>query len=833
MRPIFLAYAITALAVFPLHAADTRQAGVGEKQRGFFTAHCIECHDAQTKKGGLDLTALRADFTNAATFARWVKVHDRVQAGEMPPKKSAQPAAEARAAFTKSLGALLHEVSAAQQRQFGRVGVRRMNRAEYEQTVHDLLGITVPLAELLPEDNAAAGFDNVSSALETSATHLVRYQEAADRALAAALPAWPLTNSVRRWTGRQFLDSRPKPNREGTAPFVRFEGDTIVLCARLYKHGSVTTPPTPAPGRYRVRASIRAVHTGGQTTPVLVGKISSDRFAHEKLQHMLALFDAPADRARVIEIEATLPAGEQVYIEGMDLPFFQDQKKQRNGEPVGDDFKGPGLAVAWIELEGPLDARVGYARLFGDLPQVPARYLADTLAGNPVRDDWKKWSVPGEFTKYPLVPVSANAKADAERLLRAFLPRAFRRPVSDETAAYFIRFAHAQLDAGETFGDALRATYKAALCSPHFLLYLEKPGQLDDFAVATRLARFLWNSLPDDELTALAAKGELTRPVVLRAQTERLLKDARSRRFAGSFTGQWLDLRKFHDMKPDALYVEFDDMLAWAMPLETASFFDEVLARDLPSSAFVDSDWTFLNARLARHYGLPGVTGLEMQRVNLPPKSRRGGILTHASLLKLTTNATYTSPVKRGAWVLDRIIGKPPPPPPADVAAVEPDIRGATTLREQLDKHKNVAICASCHVHIDPPGFALENYDVVGGWRDRYRVKQPPPKGGEYVELVNYPGKKVWLARPVEAGGETDDGRAFANFDDYKRLLVSDGDQLTRNLAQKLVTYATGADLQFADRAVVEQIVADVRRQNHGFRALLHAVVQSPVFLSK
>ena len=801
--------------------------------RTFTQAHCIECHGGDATKGGLDLTKLKLEPGTPENFARWEKVFDRVAKGEMPPKKSAQPPVDARAAFVKSLGGELHAMSAAHQRAAGRVVVRRMNRTEYEHTLHDLFGITVPLADLLPEDNAAAGFDNVSSALETSATHLVRYQEAADRALAAALPAWPLTNSVRRWTGRQFLDSRPKPNREGTAPFVRFEGETIILCARLYKHGSVTTSPTPAPGRYRIRASVRAVNTEGKAIPMLVGKISSDRFAHEKLQHVLDHFDVPADKTRVIEVEAALPAGEQVYLEGMNLAFFQDLKKQRNGEPVGDDFKGPGLAVDWIELEGPLDAGLGYARLFGDLPQVPSRYLADTLAGKPVRDDWKKWSVPGEFTKYPLSPVSTNAAADAERLLRAFLPRAFRRPVSAETAAHFIQFTQAQLAAGETFGDALRAGYKAALCSPHFLLYVEKPGRLDDFAVAARLARLFWNSLPDDELTALAAKGELTRPANLRAQTERLLRDPRARRFATGFTGQWLDLRKFQDMKPDALYVEFDDLLAWAMPLETTRFFDEVLARDLPTSAFVDSDWTFLNERLARHYGLPGVAGVELARVNLPAKSRRGGIITHASLLKLTTNATYTSPVKRGAWMLERIIGRPPPPPPADVAAIEPDIRGATTLREQLDKHKNVAVCASCHVHIDPPGFALENYDVVGGWRDRYRVKQPPAKGGDYVELANYPGKKVWLARPVEAGGETADGQPFANLDDYKRLLLRDPDQLTRNLAQKLLTYATGADLQFADRAVVEQIVADVRQQNHGFRSLVHAVVQSPVFLSK
>ncbi len=801
-------------------------------QAAFFARHCTECHDAETKKGNLDLTALKPDFTNPENFARWVRVHDRVQSGEMPPKKSPQLSGSARSSFVKSLGATLHSTSAARQLATGRVVVRRMNRTEYEHTLHDLLGIAVPLKDLLPEDNAAAGFDNISSALEISATHLVRYQEAADRALAAALPAWPITNRVRRWTGRQFLESRPKPNREGTEPYVRFEGDTLILCALLYKHGSVTTPATPAPGRYRIRASVRAVNTDGKSMPVLLGKISSDRFAHEKLQHLLDIQDAPAGRSRVMEIEATLPAGEQVYLEGQGLTFFQEFKKQRNGAPVGDDYQGPGLAVDWIELEGPLDAGAGYARLFGALPQVPSRYLDDTLAGKPMREDWTKWGIPGEFSKYPLSPVSRDPKADAERLLRAFLPRAFRRPVSAETTAYFVQFVHAQLAAGETFGTAMRAGYKAVLCSPHFLLYVEKPGRLDGFAVAARLARLFWNSLPDDELTALAAKGTLTKPAVLRAQTERLLKDPRARRFTTNFTGQWLDLRKFQDMKPDALYAEYDDMLAWAMPLETTKFFDEVLARDLPTSLFVHSDWTFLNARLAKHYGVTGVTGMELCRVNLRPGSHRGGIITHASVLKLTTNATYTSPVKRGAWMLERIVGKPPPPPPPDVAAIEPDIRGAVTLREQLARHQSVAVCASCHVHIDPPGFALENFDVVGGWRERYRVKEPP-KDGKYTELVNYPEKKVWLAKPVEASGATPDGKPFANIDDYKRLLLRDPDQLTRNLAQKLLTYATGADIQFADRAAVEQIVTDVRKQKHGFRALVHSVVQSPVFLSK
>jgi hypothetical protein len=223
---------------------------------------------------------------------------------------------------------------------------------------------------------------------------------------------------------------------------------------------------------------------------------------------------------------------------------------------------------------------------------------------------------------------------------------------------------------------------------------------------------------------------------------------------------------------------------------------------------------------------------MEVRKVTLPPTAHRGGVLTHASVLKLTTNATYTSPVKRGAWVLDRLVGKPPAPPPPDVKAVEPDIRGAVTIRQQLAKHKDVPACARCHIHIDPPGFALENFDVVGGWRDHYRVKQAPGTGRR-VALANYPGKFVWVAKPVEAGGETDQGQRFTNIDEYKKLLLKDPDQISRNLATKLILYSTGADIQFADREIVEQIVRDNRQDKYGFRSLIHSVVQSRLFLEK
>jgi hypothetical protein len=385
---------------------------------------------------------------------------------------------------------------------------------------------------------------------------------------------------------------------------------------------------------------------------------------------------------------------------------------------------------------------------------------------------------------------------------------------------------------GEDFASAMRAGYKAILCSPHFLMLTEDPGALGDYALAARLAQFLWSSLPDDELFAVAAKGDLRQPAVLRAQTERMLKDRRAARFAQSFTGQWLDLRKFHAMKPDDLYSEYDGTLAWSMPFETLRFFEEVLEHDLPVTSFFHSDWTFLNSRLASHYGIAGIDGLELRKVTLPPATHRGGVVTHGSVLKLTTNASYTSPVKRGAWVLERIIGKPPAAPPPDVAAIEPDIRGAVTIREQLEKHKSVAACASCHREIDPHGFALESFDVIGGWRDFYRVKTGGPNI-RYEDLPRYPGKKAYLGLPVESHYDTADGAHFETIEEYKQLILKDPDQLARNMVHKLATYATGAEVQFADREVVEQIVRDIRGKNYGMRALAHAVIGSRLFLNK
>jgi hypothetical protein len=280
-------------------------------------------------------------------------------------------------------------------------------------------------------------------------------------------------------------------------------------------------------------------------------------------------------------------------------------------------------------------------------------------------------------------------------------------------------------------------------------------------------------------------------PAVLRAQVERMLKDPRARRFTANFAGQWLDLRNINATSPDPqIYGEFDDFLFWSMPRETELFFEEVLGKDLSLTDFVYSDWTFLNQRLAQHYGIKGVSGGELRKVKLPANSHRGGVLTHASILKVTADGTRTSPVLRGKWVLERILGQPPDPPPPDIPAIEPDIRGSTTIRQQLDRHRNTPACAACHRHIDPPGFALESFDVIGGFRTFYRGTRATRAG--LADLANYPGRKVYQGLDVEQGGQTPDGRKFRDIGEYRKLLLADKDQLARNLAPPLPRLAGG-----------------------------------------
>lgn len=823
-------FALAAMAA-PLSAQE--QATFASQFRQFAASHCVACHGPEVQRSKLRLDTMPASFANKDTAATWVKVLDRLTRGEMPPKSKERPPEKDTRAVLTALQRQLHEASLARQRLEGRVVLRRLNRTEYETTLRDLLGTNVEVKDLLPDDNVAAGFDKVSAVLDVSSAHLLRYQDAAEKALRAVIPNRPQAEFKERRTGRQITE-KMTVFKDLLGKTARLDGDTLLLHVRPYSHIPCATAPAPQSGRYRVRVSVHAVGTDGKPLPMRC--VCDDLYGRDETD-IRAVRDVPAGKATVIEGEFTLKQRQALVFVGWSLPTMREFPPLLKGKPL-DQYTGPGLAVEWVEIEGPLDPwpPAGYERLFGGVPLKPTSVARAEAEGRTPPPQPAKRSL-DSYIYDPLVPAPVKPREDAERLMRSFLPLAFRRPVSAELQDYYVKMVHAALDKKLSFTEAMLLGYKAILCSPHFLFLTEpapdSPGTLLDIhAVATRLSYFLWSSTPDAELLQLAAKGELTKPAVLRAQVERLLNDARAHRFTANFAGQWLDLCNINATSPDPqIYGEFDDFLFWSMPRETQLFFEEILRADLSLTDFVHSDWTFLNQRLAQHYGVPNVSGGELRKVKLAPDSHRGGVLTQASILKVTADGTRTSPVLRGKWVLDRIVGLPPSPPPPDIPAIEPDIRGATTIRQQLDKHRNTAACASCHRHIDPPGFALETFDVIGGWRDFYRGTRANRAG--MVDLANYPGRKIFRGLDVEKGGETSDGKPFKDIDDYKQLLLADKDQLARNLTQKLIIYATGADIQFADREVVEQLVAKSREKNYGFRSLVHDVVQSRVFLNK
>jgi len=317
-----------------------------------------------------------------------------------------------------------------------------------------------------------------------------------------------------------------------------------------------------------------------------------------------------------------------------------------------------------------------------------------------------------------------------------------------------------------------------------------------------------------------------------------MLKDSKSKAFTENFTGQWLGLRDISATTPDkSLYPEYEEFLQWSSVRETHLFFNELLKENLGVRNFIDSDFAILNGRLAKHYNIPDVYGVDFRKVALKPEYHRGGVITHASVLKVTANGTTTSPVVRGVWMLDRIMGKPVPPPPANVPAIEPDIRGAVTIREQLGKHRQTENCASCHTRIDPPGFALENYDVIGGWREKYRIVVSDRKFavnnrfgplGKYLAAYQY-----GLGLPVDSGDTLPDGRTFKTVEDFKKLILADPEQIARSITEKLMVYSTGHTVGFNDQKAINAILADAKKSDYGLRTLVHSIVASELFLTK
>ena len=805
---------------------------------------CLRCHDVETETP-LDLENLGYDLDDRGIFRKWVRVFERLEAGEMPPAGTRRPP---RRVVDAALGALARDLETADlaARAAGQTPPRRLTGLEYEYTVEDLLLIEENLARLLPAESASAGFDTLATEQGISPLHLRSYLEAADRALDAAIrlggrpasaahlidyPSNPASYHMVRQSVSKKLD-------DAVAMFVdedhhNTSGSFSATNLRSDSQGFLVVHP----GLYRVSVDAYPYQASTPVTLLLVrANPNGDRT-------LLGAFDLLNGEAGTFEATTFLHPTDYVFPEVADLDWHTDVEgfyapiedwsaeaqvvaagkglgrrllNNRVYHPIfyhpteilvdgAATYKGEGVAVRSLAIEGPL---------LEGWPPPSTRRLFDGIEFDAAGDL--------QLTKEPYEHVVD--------VISHLVPLAFRRPAEAGEVDAFASLARPAIAAGREFVDAVRVPLRAMLSAPQFLYHDDRPGELDDFALATRLSYFLWKSLPDEELFAAAREGRLSEPKVLARQVERMLDDERAQRFIGDFVGQWLRLYEIELTSPDErLYPEYDDLLHHALQEETRLFFTELVKSDLGVRNLIDSDFTFLNRRLAEHYGIPGVEGQHMRKVSLPDASVRGGVLTQASVLKVTANGTTTSPVFRGSFVLSNLLGRPPNPPPANAGSVEPDIRGATTIREILAKHRRDPTCNVCHRAIDPPGFALEAFDPTGGFRTRYRSsgEGDTPTGTLYGRpILEYKDGPA-----VDAAGVTPEGGSFSGIAEYKRLLLEEEeDQIARHFISQLVVYATGAEIGFADRDELSRLVAQSREGGYGVRTIIHNVTQSPLF---
>lgn len=767
--------------------------GVTEK---FVRTHCVTCHDGAEAEAGLDLTKLGPDLADSSIQRRWVQIFDRVHDGEMPPADSDRIDPAAVSEFLASTGPWLRDHQHAVDQQIGRVRGRRLTRREIERSLHDLLGIDIPLADQLPEEAKSAGVTTVANGQSMSHFQLARYLAVLDTALDESWRrAFGGDDSYERDFSPEQI-ARQSPKQRTREPEIR-EGLAVTWSSGLIFYGRIPATTAPDDGWYQftIRVSgVKPPESGGVWSTVRTGLCVSSA----PLLPWVTSFEATAE-PRDIQFEAWLPKGHMLEIRPGDATLKRGRfAGGQVGTGEGESQDLPGIAFHRIRMRRIHHGvdRSGLQRtLFGDLKVSP------------------------QTRRQPGLVESASPKSDAARLLRSFAERAFRRPVSDEDLSGFVNMALSAIDEGQDLATALRIGMRAILCSPRFLYVNETPGRLDNEAVATRLSYFLTGAPPDAELRSLAAARSLTRPEVLLAQTDRLIDRDGGKQFITDFAAQWLDLDQIDFTEPDGkLYPGFDSIVQNSMLDETHTFLQSMLQNNLSVKHLIDSDFTFLNSRLARYYGIDGVSGDLLQRFDLKPQHHRGGVLTQGAVLKVTANGSNTSPVIRGVWISERLLGVPIAPPPDNVPAIEPDIRGATTIREQLSRHRQQDSCAVCHVKIDPPGFALENYDPSGRWRDRYLLVTDGRRG---------------QGPEVDPGYRMPDGQEFQSVSGFKSLVVANPRRLAANVAEKMVVYGTGAPISFADRQAIEQIADNVTKQEFGFRSILHAVVTNDIFLSK
>ena len=795
MRLIFFALLLIAARTVSADALTTELEALIETS-------CIGCHDSGTDTS-LDFESLGSDLNDEASFRMWVRVLDRTRSGEMPPPSEPRPDEDELKVATESLHASLKAASLFTQRRNGRVPARRFTKRQYGYVLQDLLDISADVTASLPDESESGSFDSVGTSQRLSAIHMEGFLRSADEALhhAIQLVRSPKVDITFDLEGNAFLNEfHEKPLQLGGNVSRRLDqGVALFRDSDYLIQSGILGLRIQHAGIYRIEPRLEAFQSTGPVTYKIIAKQPSGGAT------IIASDDLLPGEPKTLSIDTFLQPGDVVYI-----TLESDDAAITSLYILGSkNFQGPGLAIRSWKMSGPIHEvwpPVGTRRLLGDVLTEPN----------------------GDNESHG-IELSSDPIEHVRRIVHSFAALALARPIQPGELDRFIALAQPVVDEGRDFTEVIRVPLRSLLSSPQFLLFDESDGKLNDHALAKRLSAFLWLSIPDAELTTLANDGKLGNADVLKSQVERMLADPKAKRFVNDFLGQWLLLDKVNATSPDEdLYPEYDEILGMSLVGETRAFFTELVNENLPLTHLIDSDFTFVNRRLALHYGVDSVKGQHMRKVILPKGSHRGGVLTQAAVLKTTANGTVTSPVTRGNFVLTNILGTPASSPPPGVGSIEPDTRGKTTIRETLTAHRDNESCNACHRKIDPPGFALECFDPIGRFRTHYRATGAGD--GFFAKLS---GKSYHQGPPADASGVTAEGVEFSGINEFKQALMNQKEQVARQFVSQLIVYSTGGEIQFADRDVIEGILRANESKDYPTRDMLHAVVQSRLFREK
>lgn len=776
----------------------------------FLDANCYGCHNEKKAAGGLNLEQYRDAATLLAQRDTWESVLARVEAGEMPPKGAPRPAEAESKAVTAWLTDEFRKADERMAPDPGRVTARRLNRSEYNNTIRDLLGVDLHPANDFPQDDSGYGFDTIGDVLSLPPVLMEKYLSAAEKVTQAALFGPERL--------KPSLTRLPPPSRNvvpSREPLTDYDRSGLSMINALH-----VTYRFPVEADYVLR-----VFTSGER-PLSSEPVTFALWVDGK-QVQTQVFDAQGkasfedDRqdfsSMTLEFRQHLTAGEHwVAVSILDLydglpAEYGGANPSRRPPPVRPPFRAPPRATP----ERVAELKKAYELRWSIKRPVNTARAGRLEIGGPY-DPVLRPAPESQRLIYTCGHLDGRHTGGCERKIIGDLARrAWRRPVSLAETTRLRRLFTLARGRGGTFEESLAVAMQAILVSPHFLFRIESDRAasgshhpLDEYELAARLSYFLWSSMPDAELRRLADRRMLRRSGVLEAQVKRMIADPKSRALVENFGGQWLELRRLESVTPDTQrFPAWDEYLRMSIRRETELLLQNVLQQDRPLTELIDADYTFLNERLARFYDLPGVTGPAFRRVELKDLSRRGGILTQASVLTVSSYATRTSPVLRGKWILENILNAPPPAPPAGVPPLSEEEAGkATTLRQKLEEHRKNPTCASCHARMDPLGFGLENFDAIGRWRTH--------DGGA----------------PIDSSGVLPNGSQFSGPGELKQIVLGQRDAFTQGVTEKMLTYALGRGLERYDRPVIRQIASQTAADNYRLSRLITEIVRSLPF---